>query len=263
MKPPARLLLVLALTWPLSAKINTRAVVYEHEGVKLEGWLAYDEAAPAATQRPGVLVIHEWWGLNDFARQKAEALAALGYVAFALDMYGKGVTTEDPKRAGELAGQFYGHPLMATRARAGLDAFLATGLVDPRRVAAAGFCFGGITCMALAYSGAPLAGIVSFHGGPIPAPADAKGRVQARFLICHGAVDPFVSKENLDGFLRSLDDAGIDYQFVSYAGAIHAFTNPGADALRAATGLTGIGYNAAAARRSWGHLRQFLEEILR
>ncbi len=261
MKIPALLLLALALAWPLSAKITTRAVAYEHDGVKLEGWLAYDDAATADAKRPGVLVIHEWWGLNAFAKERAEAFAALGYVAFAADMYGAGVTTDDPKRAGELAGQFYGKPLMAARARAGLDALLATGLVDAQRVAAAGFCFGGSTAMALAYSGAPLAGIVCFHGGPVPAPADAKGRVAARFLICHGAVDPFVSKESLDGFLRSLDDAGIDYQFVSYAGAIHAFTNPGADAIRAKHGLDGIGYQAAAANRSWGHCRQFLAEI--
>lgn len=261
MKLPTLLLLVLALVAPLSAKITTRAVAYEHDGVKLEGWLAYDEAAPSGGQRPGVLVIPEWWGLNAFAKERAEAFAVLGYVAFAADMYGAGVTTEDPKRAGELAGQFYGKPLMATRARAGLDALLATGLVDPQRVAAAGFCFGGSTAMALAYSGAPLAGIVSFHGGPVPAPATAKGHIPARFLICHGAVDPFINKESLDGFIRSLDAAGIDYQFISYAGAIHAFTNPGADAVRAKHNLEGIGYQAAAANRSWGHCRQFLAEI--
>lgn len=261
MKTPTLLFLSLVLAVAAQAKITTRAVAYEHEGVKLEGWLAYDDAAPADAKRPGVLVIHEWWGLNAFAKERAEAFAALGYVAFAADMYGAGVTTDDPKRAGELAGQFYGKPLMATRARAGLDALLATGLVDAQRVAAAGFCFGGSTTMALAYSGAPLAGIVSFHGGPIPAPADAKGRVTTRFLVCHGAVDPFINKESLDGFLRSLDDTGIDYQFVSYAGAIHAFTNPGADAIRAKHGLDGIGYQAAAAKRSWGHCQQFLAEI--
>ena len=285
MKTPTLVLLSLVLAVAAQAKITTRAVAYEHDGVKLEGWLAYDDAVPADARRPGVLVIHEWWGLNAFAKERAEAFAALGYVAFAADMYGAGVTTDDPQRAGELAGQFYGKPLMATRARAGLDALLATGLVDAQRVAAAGFCFGGSTTMALAYSGAPLAGIVSFHGGPVPAPAaaqgrgaplggigrcpggrgrapaDAKGRVATRFLVCHGAVDPFITKESLDGFLRSLDDAGIDYQFVSYAGAIHAFTNPGADAVRAKHGLNGIGYQAAAANRSWGHCRQFLAEI--
>jgi len=261
MKTPTLLFLSLVLAVAAQAKITTRAVAYEHDGVRLEGWLAYDDAAPVDAKRPGVLVIHEWWGLNDFAKERAEAFAALGYVAFAVDMYGTGVTTDDPKRAGELAGQFYGKPLMATRARAGLDALLATGLVDKDRVAATGFCFGGSTAMALAYSGAPLAGIVSFHGGPVPAPAAAKGQVPARFLICHGAVDPFISKESLDGFLRSLDDTGIDYQFISYAGAIHAFTNPGADAVRAKHGLEGIGYQAAAAQRSWAHCRQFLAEI--
>lgn len=261
MKTPALLLLTLVLACPAQAKIITRPIAYEHEGVPLEGWLAYDDAVTVAAKRAGVLVIHEWWGLNTFAKERAEALAALGYVAFALDMYGRGVTADNPKRAGELAGQFYGKPLMATRARAGLDTLLATGLVDEKRVAAAGFCFGGSTAMALAYSGAPLAGIVSFHGGPIPAPVEVKGRMNPRFLICHGAVDPFVSKENLDAFLRSLDEAGIDYQFISYAGAVHAFTNPGADKMRAAHGLDGLGYHPDAARRSWGHMRQFFGEI--
>jgi len=259
MKTPAFLLLALVLTCPVFAKINTRAVVYEHDGVKLEGWLAYDESG--AAKQPGAIVIHEWWGRDDFAKQKAEKMARLGYVAFAIDMYGQGVTTEDPKRAGELAGQFYGKPLMAARARAGLEALLATGLVDAKRVAAVGYCFGGSTAMALAYSGAPLAGIVSLHGGPVAAPADAKGRITTRFLICHGAVDPFVSKESLDNFLRSLDDTGIDYQFVSYAGAKHAFTNPQSDARRVALGLDGIAYQAEASHRSWGHMKQFLAEI--
>lgn len=259
MKTPAFLLLVLALAWPLSAKINTRPVAYDHEGVKLEGWLAYADSG--AAKQPGVIVIHEWWGRDDFAKQQTEELARLGYVVFAIDMYGQGVTTEDPKRAGELAGQFYGKPLMAARARAGLDALFATGLVDEKRVAAVGYCFGGSTAMALAYSGAPLAGIVSLHGGPVAAPAEAKGRIKTRFLICHGAVDPFISKESLDGFLRSLDDTGIDYQFISYAGAKHAFTNPQSDARRTALGLDGIAYQAEASRRSWGHLKQFLAEI--
>jgi dienelactone hydrolase len=261
MKSPAFLLLALVLACPAFAKLNTRAVVYEHEGVKLEGWLAYEGSG--AEKKPGVIVIHEWWGRDDFAKKQAEQLAQLGYVVFAIDMYGQGVTTEDPKRAGELAGQFYGKPLMASRARAGLDALLATGLVDDKRVAAVGYCFGGSTAMALAYSGAPLAGMVSLHGGPVAAPADAKGRIKTRFLICHGAVDPFISKESLDNFLRSLDDTGIDYQFISYAGAKHAFTNPKSEARRAAHGLEGIAYQTEAAHRSWGHMRQFLEEIFK
>jgi dienelactone hydrolase len=261
MKKLFLLFAVLAAVASASAKIVTKPVAYEHAGVKLEGYLAYDDAKVSAAQpAPGVLVVPEWWGLTDYPKSRAEQVAKLGYVAFAADMYGAGVTTNDPKKAGELAGQFYGKPLMAERAQAGLAQLLATKLVDPKRVAAIGYCFGGSTCQALAFSGAPVAGIVSFHGGPIPVPADAATKVKARILICHGAVDPFVKKEDLDALLKGLNDAKLDYQFISYAGAVHAFTNPDADKIAAATGLP-IAYNAAADRRSWGHMQAFLAEI--
>src|SRR4051812_40048251 len=188
--------LFVATAAALHAKIVTKPVAYEQGGVKLEGYLAYDDAKVAPDhQAAGVLVVPEWWGLNDYAKGRVTQLAELGYVAFGVDMYGAGVSTEDPKKAGELAGQFYGKPLMAERAQAALDQLLATGLVDSGRVAAIGYCFGGSTVQALAYSGAPLAGIVSFHGGLIPVPADAAAKTKAKILVCHGAVDPFVKKE--------------------------------------------------------------------
>lgn len=250
------LLLAAALVAGAQAKIVTKSVPYEHAGVKLEGYLAYDDSS--AGQRPGVLVVHEWWGLNDYVKGRAEQLAALGYVAFALDMYGAGVVTADPKKAGELAGQFYGKPLMAERARAGLDQLLATGLVAEGRTAAIGFCFGGSTSQALAYSGAPLAGIVSFHGGPIPAPAGASNR--ARILMLHGAADGFISREDIAAFEKSMNDGHFDWQWINYAYAVHAFSNPGADQIAAATGLP-IAYNEPAARRSWQHMQLFFKEL--
>ena len=137
---------------------------------------------------------------------------------------------------------------------------LATGLVDTTRVAAIGYCFGGSTVQALAYTGAPLAGIVSFHGGIIPVPAEAAAKTKAKILMCHGAVDPFISKEAVDGFMKAMNDGKFDYQFISYAGAVHAFTNPGADDF-AKAGLNGVGYNAAADRRSWAHMQAFFGEI--
>lgn len=247
----------------VNAKIVTKSVAYEHAGVKLEGYLAYDDAKVSADRKaPGVLVIPEWWGLTEYPRHRAEQLARLGYVAFATDMYGAGVTTTDPKKAGELAGQFYGKPLMAERAQAGLAQLLATGLVAPAQVAAIGYCFGGATAQALAYSGAPLAGIVSFHGSLISASAEAAAKNHAKILICHGAVDPFVSAEEIAAFKKSLDDGKFDYQFISYAGAVHAFSNPGADQIAKATGLP-IAYNAAADRRSWTHMRGFFQEIFK
>lgn len=263
MKPSHLLLagLALAATVTLSAKLVKKPVAYEHAGVKLEGYLAYDDAKVSADKKaPGVLVVPEWWGLNDYAKGRADQLAKLGYVAFATDMYGAGVVTTDPKKAGELAGQFYGKPLMAERAQAGLDQLLATGLVDASRVAAIGYCFGGSTVQALAFSGAPLAGIVSFHGGLIPVPTDAAAKTKAKILVCHGAVDPFIKPEEIAAFKKSLDDGKFDYQFISYAGAVHAFTNPGADQLAKTTGLP-IAYNAAADKRSWAHMRAFFSEI--
>ncbi|HVW21412.1 MAG TPA: dienelactone hydrolase family protein [Opitutaceae bacterium] len=252
----------MAATVPASAKLVTRSVDYSDQGVQLQGYLAYDDARAANGKVPGVLVVPEWWGVNDYVRGRAEKLAALGYVAFVVDMYGKGVITTDAKKASELAGKFYGSPLMASRARAGLDQILATGLVDPARVAAIGYCFGGSTVQALAYTGAPLAGIVSFHGGLIPVPSGAAAKTKARFLVCQGAADPFVPQKDRDAFLQAMDAGKFDYQYILYSGAVHAFSNPEADKLAAANGLQGkIGYSASADRSSWAQMQVFFGEI--
>jgi dienelactone hydrolase len=243
--------------------VVTRDVDYEHNGVKLQGFLAYDDSKTAGGKIPGVLVIHEWWGLNDYVKHRAVQLAQLGYVAFAADMYGKGVLAKDPQEAGELAGKLRGQPLFAERAQAGLDQLLGTGLVDPARVAAIGYCFGGSAVQALAYAGAPLAGIVSFHGGLIPAGAETASRLKAKILICHGALDPSVKRDALEAYLKSLDDAKIDYQFVQYAGAVHAFTNPDSDKNAALyPAMKGfVAYSPSADRRSWADMQVFFGEI--
>ena len=244
------------------AKVVTKTVAYEHAGVKLEGVLAYDDAKIAKGKLPGVLVLPEWWGLTAYPKGRAEQLAGMGYVAFAADMYGAGVTTDDAKKAGELAAPFYGKPLLAERAQAGLDTLLKTGLVDPARVAAIGFCFGGSAAQALAYTGAPLAGIASFHGGPVNAPADAKGKVKAKFLLMNGAADPLVKPEAKAALEQSLEAAGIDYVSIDYGGALHAFSNPGATEVARKNGLTAaIGYNEAAARRSWKAMELLFDAI--
>jgi dienelactone hydrolase len=246
----------------MAAKIVSQAVDYEQGGAQLEGFLVFDDARAAGTRLPGVLVVPEWWGVNDYVKHRAAQLAALGYVAFVVDMYGKGVMTTDAKKATELSTPFYGSPLMAARAQAALDQLRASDLVDPARIAAIGYCFGGSTVQALAYSGAPLAGIVSFHGGLIPVPADAKARTQAKLLILQGAADPFVPKKDRDTFLAAMDEKNFDYQFVTYAGALHAFTNPDADQMARLNGLEGkIGYSASADRRSWAAMQAFFTEI--
>lgn len=244
----------------VQAKLVTKTVSYEQNGTNLEGYLAYDDAVTGKGKVPGIVVYPEWWGLDDYVKGRAEQLAKMGYVAFAADMYGDGQSTTERAKAKELVSQLYGKPLMAERAQAALDQLLKTGLVDESKVAAIGFCFGGSCSLALAYTGAPLAGVVTFHGALIPAPADAAQKTKAKFLILHGALDPLVNKEAVDGFLKSMNDGKFDFQFVAYSGAVHAFTNPNADKARAA-GLDGVGYNAEAATRSWNQMKAFFDEI--
>jgi dienelactone hydrolase len=244
------------------ATIVTQDINYNHAGTQLRGFLAYDDTKTPGGKLPGVLIVHEWWGLNDYTKGRAVQLAKLGYVAFALDMYGAGIVTTDKAKAGELAGQFYHKPLMAERAQAGLDQLLRTGLADPSRVAAIGYCFGGSTVQALAYSGAPLAGIVSFHGGLIPATAETAAKTKAKILICHGALDPSEKPEEISAYIKSMNDSKLDYEFIEYAGALHAFTNPDADKMAALNGLQGfIGYSPSADHRSWADMNVFFAEI--
>ncbi len=244
------------------AEVIEKTVPYTQAGVKLQGYLAYDPAKTSHGAVPGVLVIPEWWGLNDFAKGRARALAELGYVAFAADMYGDGKVTSSTDEAGKLAGQFYGKPLMAERARAGLDELAKVPGVDTKKLAAIGFCFGGSTVQALGYTDAPLKGIVSFHGNPVPPPSGMKGAHATRYLILNGGADPMIKPEARAANEAALETAGVSYQAVVYAGALHAFMNPDADKVGAATGLTGkIGYNPSAATHAWEAMQRFFGEI--
>ncbi len=247
---------VLLLTSAAAAEIRTQTISYTHDGVALEGFVAYDDALKG--KLPGVMVIHEWWGLNDYARQRARMLAGLGYVAFACDMYGKGLVTTDPKEAGTWAGRFRGEDptLVRARARAGFDVLAKHEKVDADRLAAIGYCFGGSVAQQLAYSGAPLKGVVSFHGTPVvPQPEDKD--VTAAVLICHGAADTFISDEEIARFTAAATAAGIDWQWISYSSAVHSFTNP--DAGRA--NIPGVAYQRAADLRSWAHMKAFFDEL--
>jgi dienelactone hydrolase len=239
------------------AKMVTETVEYQQDGAILEGFLAYDDAVSG--KRPGVLLVHEWWGLNDFVKKRAQDLAAQGYVAFAADMYGKGVVTRDPQEAGKLAGQLRGKPLIRQRARAGLEVLAKHKLVDPRRLAAIGFCFGGTTVLELAYDGADLAGVVSFHGGlPALKPEDRKN-IKAKILVLHGADDPHVSAAEVAAFQDGMRKSGADWQLIFYGGAVHSFTNPEAGTDKA----KGVAYDPKAAARSWRHMQVFFEEIFK
>ena len=262
MKSLCLALLVAAMLTQVQASLVTKTVSYRQGDTELRGYLAYDDSVTSDKKAPGVLVFPDWWGLTDFVKGRAEALAKLGYVAFAADMYGNGISVSpaDHDKAKELMTAVAGKPSMGERVQAAYEQLTKTGLVDDSKVAAIGFCFGGACSQVLAYSGAPLKGIVSFHGALIPASADAAKNNQAKFLILQGALDPLVPQAARVEFLKSMDEGKFDYQFLSYSGAVHAFMNPDADKARAA-GLDGVGYNPEVAARAWAQMQLFFKEI--
>ena len=243
---------------PVAAEIKTKPIEYRDGGVALSGHLAWDDAVTG--KRPGVLVVHEWWGLNDYARVRAEQLAKLGYVAFALDMYGKGKLTEHPQQAGQWAGEIRKNTkAWQQRARAGLNILRQQPQADNTRLAAIGYCFGGSTVLQLAYGGEPLRGVVSFHGALPAADATQLKALTAGILVCHGANDAFISAEQIETFRAALNKGNADWQMIYYAGARHSFTNPGADR----RGIENIKYDPRADRRSWAHMKAYFAEIFR
>lgn len=253
--PVIALALAAAASLPASAAVKTAVVEYQDGDQTCEGFLAWDDAAKG--KQPGVVVVHEWMGLGDYAKERATKLAGLGYVAFAADIYGKGIRAKDYKEAGQLAGKYKGDlPLLRSRARAAFDTLAKNGRVDAARIFAIGYCFGGTTVLELARSGAPLAGVVSFHGGlATKDPADAKN-VKGRVLVLHGAADPYVPPAEVAAFQKEMDDAKVDWQMVYYSGAVHSFTNPGAGS----DPSKGAAYDAKADRRSWEAMKAFFAE---
>ncbi len=237
------------------SKVVTQMIPYDHDGTKMQGYLAYDDAS--AKKRPGVLVVHEFWGLNDFAKQRTEKLAQMGYVALGADMYGEGKVTQDREEARRLASHIRSTPLMRQRAQAALQVLASQKLVDPKRLAAIGFCFGGTTVLELAYSGAPVLGVASFHGGlTVPKPEDWQN-LRAGILILHGADDPHVKPEEIAAFQGAMRQGGADWQMNYYGGAVHSFANPMAGSDKS----TGVAYDPRAASRSWQAMGLFLREI--
>jgi dienelactone hydrolase len=238
------------------AELVTKTVEYKQGNTVLEGFLAYDTAGPA--KKPGVLVVHDWLGVSADTRERAEMLARLGYVAFAADIYGKGVRPANAAEAGSLAGKYKGdRALLRARVTAGFQELASLPNVDPNRIAAIGYCFGGTTVLELARTGAKLAGVVSFHGGlDNPTPADDKN-IKTKLLVLHGADDPFVPEAQVKAFEDSMRAAGVDWTLVKYSGAVHAFTvkSAGTDNSK------GAAYNARADRRSWKAMQDFFAEI--
>jgi dienelactone hydrolase len=226
--------------------------------VQLEGYMVFNGAASGT--RPGVLVVHQWGGLGAYEKGRADLLAEMGYVAFAVDIYGKGVRpTLVPAKQAESTKYKSDRALFRSRLMAGYKTLLSEKKVDSTKTAAIGYCFGGTGVLELARAGAPVRGVVSFHGGlDSPTPADGRN-IRAKVLILHGADDPFVPQTDIDSFVKEMRDARVDWQMVSYGGAVHSFTEreAGNDPSR------GAAYNANADRRSWEAMKAFFAEIFR
>jgi dienelactone hydrolase len=236
--------------------VQTKTIDYAHGNVAMKGFLAFDDAH--AGKRPGVLVCHEWWGLNDYIRGRAKQLAELGYIAFALDMYGNGQTARDHHEAGKLMNALMTNPDAMGRVRAAIDAIARQPQCDADKLAAIGYCMGGTMAIQMADAGLPVRGIATFHSVLGPAiPAHPKP-IAAKILIFTGADDPMATHEQVGAFIDAMRKANADYQVHIFGGARHAFTNPDADN----KGLPPLKYDAGADRRSWIALRSFLEEAL-
>jgi dienelactone hydrolase len=245
------------LSQTASGVVKTELVEYRDGETVLEGFVAYDDAKSGP--RPGVLVVHDWGGLGEYAQHRAKMLAELGYVAFAADIYGKGVRPADPAESARVAGGYKADlPLLRKRVNLGLEQLRKRPETNPQKVAAIGYCFGGTTVLELARSGADVAGVVSFHGGLGTTLPAAAGAVKARILVCHGADDPFVKPAEQAAFKDEMAKAQVKYQFVAYPDAVHSFTNPKAGDDKS----KGNAYNAAADQQSWDAMRKFFAEIL-
>lgn len=252
--------LLLMLGASARAAVVTEEVRYQLDGQSYLGYLAYDDSLPAPL--PGVLVVHEWWGHNDYVRQRAEMLAELGYAALALDMYGDGRNTEHPSEAGEFAkASLASLPLAEQRFNAARDWLAAHPRVDDGRIAAIGYCYGGGVVLHMARAGAELKAVASFHGSLAPLAEPLPAGSPVRIAVFNGAADPLVPAEQVAAFRQEMDAAGADYLLVDYPGALHAFTNPKADSVAAEFNMP-LGYDAQADKDSWLQLQAFLHESL-
>lgn len=250
--------LMLSLVVTGKAGIVERSVSYTVNGETCVGFVAYDDASKAA--RPVVLVIHEWWGINDYAKDRARKLAGLGYFAFAADMYGNGKIAETPQQAMEYSGVLYQDPALAlARMEAAVKECKAFPQANSNKVAAIGYCFGGSMVLNASKMGMNLNGGVSFHGGLKGVPA-VKGKTKAPLLVCHGGADPFVPEDEVKAFRANCDEAGVKYTFEVYPGATHAFTNPYSTEAGQKFNLP-IAYNKEADEKSWSDMLAFFKTI--
>ncbi len=243
-----------------TSNVQTETVTYEARGTTLQGYVAH----PTGASRPsaGVLVLPEWWGVNDYIRERARQVAALGYAALAVDMYGDGKTASDPSTAGNLMNAVLEDIDTGTaRLKAGYEFLKSRSETDGSRMAAIGYCFGGAVALHAARIGMELKAVVSFHGALGSFHKPEPGSVKPQILVCHGAADEFVSDEEVKAFKEEMDGAGADYRFIAYDGAKHGFTSPAADENGKKFGLP-LAYDAAADQASWKEMQALLGQAL-
>jgi dienelactone hydrolase len=250
---------LMAMAVAAHGEVAGKPVEYVSGGTTMKGYLAYDDRLPG--KRPGILVVHEWWGHDDYARRRARMLAGLGYVALAVDMYGEGKQADHPDDAGKFSAEIQKNKdLGIQRFQAARKVLEEQKFTDPGRIGAIGYCFGGSVVLQMARDGMDLAGVASFHGGlSTDAPAKA-GAVKAKILVLTGADDKFVPPEQVEAFRKEMKAAGADFRIVSYPGALHSFTNPDADSYAMKFNMP-VGYNADADRESWAEMQTFFRDI--
>jgi dienelactone hydrolase len=252
---------LLLLAAAAHAGVVGKEVEYTTDSLTMKGYVAYDDTLTG--KRPGVLVVHEWWGLNDYARKRAEMLAELGYVALAVDMYGNGKQASHPEDAGKFAGEVMSNMSnMKARFLSAMEFLKQQEHVDARQIAAIGYCFGGGVVLAMAREGVDLKAVVSFHGSLATRHPAEKGKVKARILVCNGADDKFVTAEEIKKFKDEMKAAGADFKFVNYPGAIHSFTNPGATEMGKKFTMP-IAYNEKADKESWAEMQALFRKVLK
>lgn len=247
-----------ALALTTEAAVRTEVIEYKDGDVVLEGYVAWDDANTGT--RAAIVVAHDWMGLGDFAKGKAEALAKLGYIAFAADLYGKGVRPKNSDEAKTEATKYYSdRSVIRGRMKAAVAVVKSRKEVDTARIGAIGFCFGGMSALELARSGADVRGVVSFHGGLNTPNFDDAKHIKGKLLVLHGADDPYVSSDEVMGFEHEMTSAGCNWELVKYSGAVHSFTNPAAGN----DNSKGAAYNSQADARSWIAMKNFFDEIFR
>ncbi len=246
-------------TEPVAMEIVGQEVSYSTDSLTMNGYIAYDKSS--TEKRPGILVIHEWWGHNEYSRKRAEMLAELGYVALAVDMYGDGKTAQHPEDAGKFSMSVMSNIDEAKlRFEKALETLKQNPMVDTDQIGAIGYCFGGSVALTMADMGMDLDAVVAFHSGvQLPVMPEA-GKIKGKVLVCNGAADPFVSAESIEAYKAAMDAAGADYKYVAYEGAVHAFTSKEADELGQKFGLP-LAYDEAADKQSWEEMKNLFSEV--